>query len=104
MSIIMSSGAIIKLLMLNSAEHEICPAYKSQTVNNCKLHVFLGKQLLLAFSYLLAEKISCSDEHEKSFITSGPGYIQAHKKNVQYKQGGKICLYHSNSRLSAFLN
>ena len=27
----------------------------------------------LAFSYLLAEKISCSVEHEKSFITSGSG-------------------------------
>ena len=27
---------------------------------------------ILAFSYLLAEKISCSAEHEKSFISSGP--------------------------------
>ena len=27
---------IIKLFVLNSAEHEICPANKSQITNNCK--------------------------------------------------------------------
>ena len=57
--------------MLNSAEHEICPANKSQITNNCKF--FLAKYSWAwkfsankyenaAFSYLLAEKISCSAE------------------------------------------
>ena len=31
----------IKLFMLNSAKHEICPANKSQITNNCKF--FLAK-------------------------------------------------------------
>ena len=34
---------------------------------------FSANKLLLAFSYLLAEKISYSAEHEKSFIIPGPG-------------------------------
>ena len=57
--------------MLNSAEHEICHANKSQITNNCKCffaniaehEIFSANKyenLLLAFSYLLAEKISCS--------------------------------------------
>ena len=53
--------------MLNSAEHEICPLNKSQITNNSKFFLaniaeqenFFAK---LAFSYLLAEKFSCSAE------------------------------------------
>ena len=41
--------------MHNSAEHEISPANKSQITNNCNF--FLSKHV---------------EEHEKSFITSGP--------------------------------
>ena len=64
---------IIKLFMLNSAEHEIIDANKSQITNNAKF--CLAKQLsmkisllinmkmpTMAFLYLLAEKISCSAE------------------------------------------
>ena len=36
-----SGPEIIKLIMLNSDEHEICPANKSQITNNCKF--FLAK-------------------------------------------------------------
>ena len=84
--------------MLDSAEHEICPANKSQITNNCKFFLakhswawkFLCKliwkcQLLLGFSYLLAEKISCSAElsMKKCFITSGPDYIANQKSPKQ---------------------
>ena len=72
--------------MLNSAEQEIFHANKSQITNNCQF--FLVKpnwawklickqiwkcQLLLAFSYLLTEKISLLSwvEHEERFITLG---------------------------------
>ena len=71
--------------MLNSAEHRINPAYKSQIANSRKF--FLAKlgwawkmSLLIntkmptivgIFIFILAEKISCSAE--KSFITSEPG-------------------------------
>ena len=36
------------------------------------LLINVKRPLLLAFSYLLEEKISCSAEHEKHFIPSGP--------------------------------
>ena len=53
--------------MLDSSEHEICPAKKSQIINNYK--VFLVK-------YSCAENFMLSwVEHEKRFITSGPGRI-----------------------------
>ena len=76
--------------MLNSAEHEVCPANKSQSIINCNFclrnitehknisaNIYEKKsQLLLAFSYLLAEKISCSVELSmKKFITPGPGQM-----------------------------
>ena len=54
--------------MLNSAEHEICPTNKHiklQTTANSFLRNIAEHeifQLLLAFSYLLAEKMSCSAE------------------------------------------
>ena len=32
-----SGPKIIKKIVLNSAEHEICPAYRSQIINNSKL-------------------------------------------------------------------
>ena len=60
--------------MLNSAEHEICLANKYQITNNCKsvlLNIAEHEKLsankyenanLLAFSYYLVEKFSCSAE------------------------------------------
>ena len=63
--------------MLNSTEHEIFHANKCQITINAKFflaeHSWAEQELLLAFSYLLAEKISCSAElsMKKSFITSG---------------------------------
>ena len=44
---------------LNSTEHEFFHANKSQITNNAK---FFLAELLLAFSYLIAEKISFSAE------------------------------------------
>ena len=68
--------------MLNSAENEIFPAYKSQITNNCKFFLAIinfsaiinMKMPTTAFSYLLAEKISCSAElsMKKSFIALRP--------------------------------
>ena len=84
--------------MLNSAEPEICPAYKSQIINNCKF--FLAEQLFLAFSYLLAEKISCSAELSMKirFITSWPDLfyicimvlLQSRKERAIKKQTGHM--------------
>ena len=56
---------IANSFLLNIAEHVIFSANKYE---KC--------QLLLAFSYLSAEKISCSAElsMKKSFITSGPDH------------------------------
>ena len=60
--------------MLNSAEHEICPANKSQITNNSKFFLDIPvaehenfsankyENANFAFSYLLAEKFSCSAE------------------------------------------
>ena len=62
--------------MLNSAEHEIFSANKPQITNNCKSFLLNlaehenfsankyenANYCLLAFSYLLAGKISCSAE------------------------------------------
>ena len=60
--------------VLNSAKHKICLANKSQITKNCNSFLRSLAELLLAFSYLLAEKFSCSAElsMEKCFITSGP--------------------------------
>ena len=69
--------------MLNSVEHEICPANKSQMPNNCKF--FLAKHRISSlinmkmptivgiFIFISRENFmhSCV-EHEKSFITSRP--------------------------------
>ena len=79
---------LLLFFILNSAKYEICPANKSQITDMCKfclakhswamLKISLLKyekcQPLLAFSYLLAEKIFMLRrvEHEKSFITLGP--------------------------------
>ena len=77
--------------MFNSAEHEICPANKSQITNNCNsflLNITEHENFSankhenanycwkfhMAFSYLLAEKISCSAELSMKkifFITPG---------------------------------
>ena len=53
-----------KFFVLNSAEHEIFPANKSQITNNCKFFHIL---------YLIEEKVSCSAELSmtKSFIALG---------------------------------
>ena len=74
--------------MLNSAEHEICPDSKSLTqllitiansflVNIAESEDFSADRYenAFSFSYLLAEKFSCSVElsMKKSFITSGSG-------------------------------
>ena len=51
--------------MLNSAEHEICPANKYQIANNCYfffLRDIAEHEFFSAYKYLLAEKISCSAE------------------------------------------
>ena len=62
---------IAKSFLLNLAEHENFSANKYENANYC-----------WHFSYLLAEKISCSaEEHEKSFITSGPDQ-PAHLPNL----------------------
>ena len=77
--------------MLNSAEHEVCPANKSQRINKCNFclrniaehkNISANKyeksqlHVLLVFSYLLAENISCSVELSmKKIITSGPGQM-----------------------------
>ena len=82
--------------MLNSFEHETCLANKSQINNNCKF--FLAKhnwawkflcwliwkcQLLLAFSYLLAEKISCLAElSTKKFNNLGANLIWIFRINI----------------------
>ena len=62
--------------LLNIAEHENFSANKYENAN------------LLAFSYLLAEKISCSAEMsmEKSFITLGLGLVNDHLQDG--KQSG----------------
>ena len=61
--------------LLQVSEHENFYANKYENAN------------LLAFSYLLAEKISCSAEMsmEKSFITLGLGLVNDHL------QDGKQC-------------
>ena len=41
--------------MLNSAEHEICPAYKSQIINNCIF--FRAKLLSIKISLLINMKM-----------------------------------------------
>ena len=53
--------------MLNSAEHEICPANKSQFIYNCKFHLanIDEHEIFSANNYENAnypEKISCSAE------------------------------------------
>ena len=63
--------------MLNSAEHELCPAMCNRSQNPCKLLTIAGFILLniadfegfsantyenVNYSYLLAENISCSAE------------------------------------------
>ena len=72
--------------ILNSVEHEILNAYKYE---NMKQFIIFQAQISLECYFLLlinvkmptivgivtfmSRKISCSVEHEKSFITSGPG-------------------------------
>ena len=75
--------------MLDSAEHEICPANKSQITINCKF--FLAKQaehenfsvinmkmptIVGIFIFISRENFMLIwDEHEKSFITLRPDWI-----------------------------
>ena len=72
------------IFMLKLAEHETRPAKKSQIINSCKF--VLAFQLLLAFSYLLAEKISCSAElsMKKKCITSVLGNNCANNSHISY--------------------
>ena len=58
--------------MVNSAEHEICPANKSQNTNNCKF--FLAKQTEHENFSANNMKISCSAEF--SMKTSGKHMIR----------------------------
>ena len=72
--------------MLNSAEHEFCPANKSQITNNCNFVKNIAEHENFSANkyenanycwhfhiFLLAEKFSCLAELSmKSFITSGP--------------------------------
>ena len=73
----------IFFFMLNSVEHKMCPANKSQIINNRtfflaniaawkSLLMNMKCQLLLEFFYLLAEKISCSELSMKRVLTRGP--------------------------------
>ena len=62
------------LVMLNSAEHEICPANESQIANDCKF--FLAKHTSMKFSLLMNIKmISLVDFPPlftgETFLTSG---------------------------------
>ena len=50
--------------MLNTAEHEICPANKSQITNNCKL---VGIFIFISRENFMLNWV----EHEKISITSG---------------------------------
>ena len=82
-----------KNFMLNSAEHEIFHANKSQIINSAKF--FLAKQLSMKISLLINMKmqtivgififisrekfmLSWVEHHGKSFITSGPDCTDAH--------------------------
>ena len=76
--------------MLNSSEHEICSEHKSQFTNNCKCFLlnipkhenFSANKYENAnhcwhFSYLLAEKISCSAELSmKTFSNLGASHLK----------------------------
>ena len=44
------------------------------------ISLLINMKMPFSFSYLLAEKISCSAEHEKSSITSRPGHWQNSQK------------------------
>ena len=75
--IFIQAPTLQNFLVLNSAEHEICPANKSQIINNYKFFLTLpNTQAHENFSankyenanYLQAKKISC-------FITSGPSFF-----------------------------
>ena len=71
--------------MLNSAEHEISKAHSCKNIRKISL---FGAQISLECCFLfinvkiptivgiltfMSRKNTCSAEHEKSFITSGPG-------------------------------
>ena len=75
---------IANSFLLNIAEHEIFSANKYENANYCwHFHIYLQRKfLLLAFSYLFGEKISCSAElsMKKSFITSGQIFLFPWKK------------------------
>ena len=64
--------------MLNSAEHEICPATKLQSTNHCKF--FLAKhswawKFVGVFIFISRDNFMlCLFEHEKHFTTSGSGF------------------------------
>ena len=73
--------------MLNLAEHKILPANKEQITDKCRCFLLSQAeyeifsayeyekcQLMLAFSYLSADKILCSAElsMKTRFITKGP--------------------------------
>ena len=73
---------IANSFLLNIAEHENFSANKYENANFCWQPTFVGSQLLLAFSYLLEGKISCSAElsTKKSFLTFGPDQtVQMHR-------------------------
>ena len=64
------------------AEHEMCPANKSQITNNC--HFFLSMKNSLLIKTENAEKAELS--MKKSFITSGPVFRHMRKVQSQYRQ------------------
>ena len=68
--------------MLNSAEHEICPNNKSQITNNCtllsmKISLLINMKMptiVGIFIFISRETFMLSwVEHEKFFVTLGPG-------------------------------
>ena len=81
--------------MLNSAEHEIFSANKYENANN--------SQLLLAFSYLLAEKISCSATFSKKefAVFSNLWFINKTKFMLSWVEH-KIKFYNLRAWTSAF--
>ena len=60
--------------MLNSAEHEIRPAYKSQITNNCKFFLvnIAEHGIFSANKYENANLLQKKIHAQLSFITSGP--------------------------------
>ena len=83
-----TESEVIKMFMLNSAEHEILNAYKSKAIKNFSRFSGSDKPIMLFFLPItvkmptffgiltfMSRKISCSAELSKKsfFITLGPG-------------------------------